>query len=817
VSAKALLLCMLGALEGAAQAQLPSTPSVPLGGGTPTFQVDGSPPLIALPAVPLTAIDGSGTKLSVGLNDARTVINWAGGFNVGSGNEVDFSDTRPIGSGDVAVLNRDVSGNASSIMGRLTSSGGSSSSNVGVYLLNGSGILFGPGARVDVGALVASTLNLDAAGEQAFLRGSSVLRFAGEGIVTVSGNGAERADLTTVRGTTGLGQLILLGSQVNTTGYTSQTAGNHAAFVSGTDIEVADMNGLLSFTIMAGTPIPTAITADGVIDARNVTLAFASRSDVVGAFLSIGGVVNATTAQVTDRGIVLAAGTDATGVMLAGGAFGPYSTIDATRMTSPIYSAADVELRSSNYIAFNSPIFGRDVALSGLTVQGFGTEIRARDDIAVDAALSFQISRLTSGTKVGTLDPVDVIGAVDGLLPARDFTGHDIQVGAGTIATSVVRAYGAGSDAQLFASGTCVRLCSGFVNLRGELDLDVGAHGNIDIRGITSARDVALAAGGSIATGSVDASDDIAMIAGGSVAVSNITAGSDRYAGFAQDNFGAADALLPGIDLAGKDLIISSNGISGATFEAYIGNRFIAPGTDAGSDVRLYAGSGLISNAGEPGESNLYIAADRNIEVRGLTAARNVSLNAFRNEIVTDDIRARDDIAIGSPDNPARSVFVGALSSGTTVGQLGPTSPDDAYQRLLIPGHDIEINSDSISVGSVRAYGSDARSDVRLSSPAGGLIGGIGLAGEGDLDILASGSISLAGKARGRDVALRGSEVIAPDLQARDDVAIRSARISVTAITGATIGSLAPIDVVGAADYLAGEELSGSRLVSIAP
>ena len=89
----------------------------------------------------------------------KAVINWQT-FNIGAGATVNFNQP----SVDSATLNRVISANPSSIYGHLNSNGQ-------VFLINPNGVLFGAGASVDVGALIASTSNLTDAN---FLSGNYV-------------------------------------------------------------------------------------------------------------------------------------------------------------------------------------------------------------------------------------------------------------------------------------------------------------------------------------------------------------------------------------------------------------------------------------------------------------------------------------------------------------------------------------------------------------------------------------------------------------------------------------------------------------------
>nr|NIL98847.1 filamentous hemagglutinin N-terminal domain-containing protein [Planctomycetales bacterium]NIP71024.1 filamentous hemagglutinin N-terminal domain-containing protein [Planctomycetales bacterium] len=94
------------------------------------------------------SIQSSGNTLTVNQATDRAVINWQG-FSIDAGEITQFN----LPSNSSAVLNRVTSGNPSSLLGTLNSNGN-------VYLINPNGILVGSNAQVNVGGLVASTLDV---------------------------------------------------------------------------------------------------------------------------------------------------------------------------------------------------------------------------------------------------------------------------------------------------------------------------------------------------------------------------------------------------------------------------------------------------------------------------------------------------------------------------------------------------------------------------------------------------------------------------------------------------------------------------------
>ena len=106
----------------------------------------------------------AGGKLVIDQASPRLAIDWLQ-FNIGAGNAVQFNQP----GRDAVALNRVLGPDASQIMGQLQANGR-------VFLINPNGVLFGQNAQVNVGGLVASTLDI---GNADFMAGS--YRFQGNG------------------------------------------------------------------------------------------------------------------------------------------------------------------------------------------------------------------------------------------------------------------------------------------------------------------------------------------------------------------------------------------------------------------------------------------------------------------------------------------------------------------------------------------------------------------------------------------------------------------------------------------------------------
>lgn len=89
-----------------------------------------------------------GNAMTINTDSRMLGLNWQS-FNIGSSASVTFNQPDATSR----VLNRIWSNDPSQIMGKLSANGQ-------IYLINQNGILFGNGAQVNVGGLVASSLNL---------------------------------------------------------------------------------------------------------------------------------------------------------------------------------------------------------------------------------------------------------------------------------------------------------------------------------------------------------------------------------------------------------------------------------------------------------------------------------------------------------------------------------------------------------------------------------------------------------------------------------------------------------------------------------
>src|SRR5450830_590006 len=169
-------------------------------------------------------IGQAGNTLNVKQSTQNLAVNW-NSFNIGASETVNF--VQPNSS--AIALNRVLGSDASAIYGKLNANGQ-------VFLLNPNGVLFGKGAQVNVGGLVASTLSLS----DADLLNRN-FRFTGSAGSVVN------------QGSLNGGYVALLGGQVSNQGTISARLGG-VALAAGKDITLDFAgDGLIGVQVNQGT------------------------------------------------------------------------------------------------------------------------------------------------------------------------------------------------------------------------------------------------------------------------------------------------------------------------------------------------------------------------------------------------------------------------------------------------------------------------------------------------------------------------------------------------------------------------------------
>jgi len=193
-----------------------------------------APPVNALPTgaqiiAGQAAINQTGAQMTVSQGSDKAILHW-NSFDIGSQASVTF--VQP--SSSAVALNRVLAGDASRIYGQLSANGQ-------VWLINPAGVVFGQGSKIDVGSLVASTLdttNTDfLAGKAVFSRGNAAGSIINKGEITAADGGL----------------VALLAPTVSNDGIVSARLGN-VVLAAGDKLTMqAGVDGLLQVAVEAAT------------------------------------------------------------------------------------------------------------------------------------------------------------------------------------------------------------------------------------------------------------------------------------------------------------------------------------------------------------------------------------------------------------------------------------------------------------------------------------------------------------------------------------------------------------------------------------
>jgi filamentous hemagglutinin family protein len=392
--------------------------------------------------------------------------------------------------------------------------------------------------------------------------------------------------------------------------------------------------------------------------------------------------------EITNSGLITA-GDDVTLSAFAFATESAPATDEQITNSGTITAGGDVRLIAG--INFSDSAFVTDSAPANVKITNSG-KITAGGDVTLLASIDGSGIATESGSaNVEIINSGTIAGDGDVLLSALALL--DVEGGGGLISAGDITNSGVISVdgmAQLRAQEDIDN--RGAVGAGGDAILDAG--GNIldssgSFAGSLSGADVALSAGGSITAGTVTARDDIAIRAPGPVTTLNLTSGATIGSLGPVDVAGAADELLPGVDLSGHDVDVDGSAIAAGVIRAL--------GT--GSDIRLHAPV-------TASRSDLDFAAGGDITVDGPASGVDVAMDAG-GTITTGDINARDDIALRA----GNTLHVGTLMSGVTVGGGAPVDAAGSADALLgenLAGHDVFVDVGlGVTLGTVVAQGGD--------------------------------------------------------------------------------------------------------------
>ncbi|MDW9227360.1 filamentous hemagglutinin family N-terminal domain protein [Burkholderia cepacia] len=319
------------------------------------------------------ATSADGKTMSINQHTDKLITNWQD-FSVAGGERVSFQqpDVKSI------ALNRVIGTNGSQIHGQIDANGK-------VFVVNPNGVVFGSGAQVNVGGLVASTKNISDAD---FLAGA--YRFSG-----TSGHSVENAGtITAAEG----GSVALLGARVSNTGVIRAKAGRVALGAGNAFTVNFDGNGLLNLQVEGGAMDAQAHNG-GLLSAEGGEVLMTARAanGLLNAVVNNSGTIEAQGLKEREGKIVLDGGlVQVAGKLNAAGG-------DVTTRGEQVKVAVDtqVDTRSSSgrtgtwtIASANANVDGADAAIGAATLsRALGTTnvalTNTSGDLTVDGAVNW--------------------------------------------------------------------------------------------------------------------------------------------------------------------------------------------------------------------------------------------------------------------------------------------------------------------------------------------------------------------------------------------------------------------------------------------
>lgn len=261
----------------------------------PLIAILFAPGAFALP-VGAQVVNGSvtvgapaGGAMAINQSTPQAIVNWRG-FSIG-GNE---SVTIRQPSAAAVMLNRVVGTDASVIAGHLSANGK-------IFLVNPAGVLFSPGATVNVGSLIASTLGI---ADKDFLAGNyHFINAAGQPLGAVVNQGSIQAGSG--------GTVALLGARVDNSGTVAAKLGT-VALGAGSDIMLDFAGDGLTMLRVGGAAAQALASNSGTLaaDGGQVLMSAQSADALAGTVINQTGTIRAQSVVERNGRIVLDGGTN---------------------------------------------------------------------------------------------------------------------------------------------------------------------------------------------------------------------------------------------------------------------------------------------------------------------------------------------------------------------------------------------------------------------------------------------------------------------------------------------------------------------------
>jgi len=320
-------------------------------------------------------IKTSGQTMDIDQKTSRVALDWTG-FDIAKGETVRFHQN----PSDIAI-NRILGNKASEIYGNLQAGGT-------VFLLNPQGILFGQGAQVDVGNLIASTAQVD----DSFMKG-----FSAGGDVSLNLGEASKGKVINAGDIKAQGGLVALhAANVENTGSIINDGGK-VSLSAVKNLELAiDTAGKINFETSGETANAHTLNAGTIqADGGYVVMTAKSAGDMLSEVVNNTGIIEAKTASINDKGEILLDGGDHGTVNVSG-------TLDASGLADG-QSGGTVRILGEN----TSVKDGAKLTASG--DKDGGLVETSGDVLDVSTKADIEAKGRTGKAGEWLLDPLDVV------------------------------------------------------------------------------------------------------------------------------------------------------------------------------------------------------------------------------------------------------------------------------------------------------------------------------------------------------------------------------------------------------------------------
>uniref|UniRef100_UPI0031FE86C2 beta strand repeat-containing protein n=1 Tax=Azotosporobacter soli TaxID=3055040 RepID=UPI0031FE86C2 len=608
-------------------------------------------------------ITTNGATMTITTSD-KVSINW-NKFNIAGGERVNF--VQP--SVNSVALNRVIGNEASAIYGTLSANGK-------VFLINPNGILFAPGSSVNVGGLVASTLNLS---DSDFLSGQ----------YKFSGNGASVINQGTINAASG-GYVALLGAQAKNQGVILANQGS--VVLAGGKAVTLDLanDGFLHLAVDQAA-LSASVSNGGLIqaDGGKVLLSARTADALASTVVNNSGIIRGRSIMNKNGLIVLDGGSGGamnSGTLDASGKDAGQSGGEVKVLGNKVLLAAGSEINVSGDL-------GGGTALVGGNYQGSGTEQRAIET-TVEKGAAIHADAVSNGNGGKVVVWSDGKTTFDGKISAR---------------------------------GGAENGSGGSVETSGHDTLNVGDSARVD----TSA------ARGKTGTWLLDPKDFTIAAAGGNMTGAALSANLLTTDMVIQSGNGTTKA--GGTDSVYVNDAVTWNSAHSLTFQAlkniYVNAAIANNGTGNLTFTPGASGNLLVGKSGSVhfgGSGNLYIAGNQYTLINNLADWNGMAMSgyfALNNDIsgVTGAIGGSGASFTGTVDGLGHKVDIGIVSGyGAYTGLFGQN--EGTLRNLGVSG---TISGNANRVGGLVGYNKgsilNCYSTVNLNmssfSDMGGLVG----------------------------------------------------------------------------------------------